>query len=266
MVFDEEAGYETYLANLKRGTGSFVSAFTLDGRSYTQCCEAISKMDGWYLMVRLLDDDLGRSEAEFRQRLISYSGIMICITVLFMTGLLIRIVKQKKNFEALSVTDTMTGLLNKKTFEAQTRGYISSQNSPGVLIFVDVDDFKHYNDSYGHQNGDLVLKKIASELLQEFGSRSLIGRYGGDEFILFLKNTADREYIKESIERVRLGIEKIPLEGFQDVHVTFSAGAALFPSDADSYESLCKAADEALYEVKKDGKGKFYFCSGYSWV
>ena len=103
-----------------------------------------------------------------------------------------------------------------------------------VLIFVDVDDFKHYNDKYGHMNGDIVLKTFAKCLSEQFSS---IG------------------YINEIAKK----LSNVELEGFGMVKTSFSAGAASYPVDGVSYDELCNAADEALYEVKESGKGKFYW-------
>ena len=264
MTFEEEDGYNGFTDALRRGDESILTGFTMDDVRYTQCCERIHNMEGWYLTVRISDVNLGSSQAGFRQRLILYAFMIGAITLLFMAGIAIRLLRQKRRFEAMSVTDTMTGLLNKKTFEARVGEYIGRSNSVGTLVFVDVDDFKNYNDSYGHQNGDRVLKKIASELIEQFGTQSFIGRYGGDEFIVFIRDCADREKIKQSFDIMRDELSRTELDGYGQVHVGFSAGAAIFPTDAENYTKLCKAADEALYDVKKGGKERLYFCKGYS--
>lgn len=259
MKFDDDEGYRSYIVNLKNRRNSFSTMFTIDDEKYTQCNEKINNMDGWYLTVRISDHNLSSSQARFRRRVTVYSIIIVFVTALFAGGLILNIARQKKVFETLSETDTMTGLLNKKSFEALTEDYIAKAKGPGILAFADIDDFKKYNDNYGHQNGDRVIKKLANELKKEFGKKGYVGRYGGDEFIVFLKNTADREGLKEAADRIRKELADTELEGYGKVAVSFSMGAAVYPTDAENYTDICSAADKALYEVKEAGKGKLYF-------
>lgn len=259
MKFEGDEGYRSYIANLKNREDSFSTIFTMDDEKYTQCNEKINNMDGWYLTVRISDHSLSSSQARFRTRVTVYSIIIVFVTLLFAAGIILNIARQKKVFEALSVTDTMTGLLNKKSFESLTDDYIKKVKDPGILAFVDIDDFKKYNDNYGHQNGDRVIKKLAGELKKEFGRKGYVGRYGGDEFIVFVKNTADRESLKVAMDRIRKELSDTELEGYGKVAISFSAGAAVYPTDAENYADICNAADKALYEVKEAGKGKLYF-------
>ena len=153
----------------------------------------------------------------------------------------------------------MTGLYNKKTFTALVEDYLTYEKDPGVLIFVDVDNFKIYNDQYGHLNGDAVLKKFARELLEEFSQTGIVGRYGGDEFTVFLKSVSSQEYVNRGMERLEKKLSAIELEEFGEVALSFSAGGARYPQDGSTFVELCKLADDALYRVKADGKGKYYW-------
>ena len=122
---------------------------------------------------------------------------------------------------------------------------------------MDVDDFKTYNDKYGHLNGDIVLKKVAIELQEEFLQNGIVGRYGGDEFTVFLKHTASKESVDRAMERLQKKLSSIELDGAGEVQFSFSAGGARYPQDGTTFKELCKLADQALYRVKAEGKGSF---------
>jgi diguanylate cyclase (GGDEF)-like protein len=153
----------------------------------------------------------------------------------------------------------MTGLYNKKTFTARVEEYLSGGKKDGVLIFVDVDNFKKYNDTYGHLNGDEVLRKFAREIQQEFGSHGIVGRYGGDEFVIFLRTGLETNAVTTAMNRLAKRLSSIELDGYGPVPMSFSAGGARCPEDGRNFNMLCGQADDAVYRVKKDGKGKFYW-------
>ena len=155
----------------------------------------------------------------------------------------------------------MTGVFNKRTFENLVEKFIQSnvRHNFGALIFVDVDDFKQYNDKYGHMNGDTVLKETAAYLKEHFDSIGYVGRYGGDEFVVFVKGNYKKEDISKRMTSIRESLSRIELENFGNVPVSFSAGGAAYPADGLNYDELCKSADVALYQVKEAGKGKFYW-------
>ena len=85
------------------------------------------------------------------------------------------------------------------------------------------------------------------------------GRYGGDEFIVFLKNESDQQAVDASMKRLQQALTSIELEGYGRVALSFSSGGVRFPQDGADFEKLCKMADETLYRVKEDGKGRFYW-------
>ena len=259
MEFDSKNDYQFYIAKMQNGIKGDTVRYCIDGVDYTQGYERIEKMKGWYLAVELSDETMSGSFHHFRDKLVIYAMLLLLATVAAGVILIVMEVTQKRNFEKLSSTDTMTGLYNKKTFTALVEDHLTYGKEQGVLIFVDVDNFKCYNDKYGHLNGDAVLKKFARELLEEFSQTGIVGRYGGDEFTVFLKNASSREYVDRAMERMEKKLSEIELEEFGTVPLSFSAGGARYPQDGNTFEELCKAADDALYRVKADGKGKFYW-------
>ena len=92
----------------------------------------------------------------------------------------------------LSAIDFLTGILNRRAFQKSVEDEMYKK-TPGVFIFIDVDNFKSYNDTYGHNNGDFCLKHCAETMKKCFPAESIIGRYGGDEFVVYLKNLTVEE-------------------------------------------------------------------------
>lgn len=165
----------------------------------------------------------------------------------------------RKRAELMSTTDYLTGVLNRRAFENQLRAEVNRaqrEGQPLGIILCDIDDFKLINDTYGHQIGDMVLKKIAALLVQKRRSYDFIGRYGGEEFIICLPGANGGEVFKIA-ERLRAAVQEfpIPLPGFHHVNVSASFGVAVLnPNENESLESLIQRADEALYRAKAEGK------------
>ncbi|MBR1691642.1 MAG: GGDEF domain-containing protein [Lachnospiraceae bacterium] len=157
-------------------------------------------------------------------------------------------------------TDLLTELNNKIATERKIKEYIdTSTEQQGLLFVFDIDDFKTINDTRGHAFGDEVLRSIGARMRKEFRSSDIVGRAGGDEFILFLKDVRDEKSIKKESERVA-GLFRDFQVGQQNKYtVTASIGCAVYPQDAASFEELYKAADEGLYKAKRRGKNRLAF-------
>lgn len=157
-------------------------------------------------------------------------------------------------------TDKMTGLWNRGFCERKITSFLQSPDSLGALLVIDIDNFKLVNDSNGHDCGDRVLKQVSSALTHSFRSTDIIGRIGGDEFLIFLPNCIDSEIIRQRVTRFLEDISKINTSFGEDIpHIGASIGIALFPNDGINYKDLFKHADEALYLSKQNGKNQYAF-------
>lgn len=158
------------------------------------------------------------------------------------------------------VTDPLTGLNNRRyLWDFLGRELLRARRAvlPVAAILFDIDHFKRFNDTWGHEAGDRVLKSVADVIRQNVRGADIACRYGGEEFIIILSETTRTvavqraEKIRRDIERVELVLSGKPLD-----RVTASFGIALYPTHADGAEALVRAADEALYLAKKGGRNR----------
>jgi diguanylate cyclase (GGDEF)-like protein len=163
--------------------------------------------------------------------------------------------------ERQAVTDELTGLFNRRRFQEAMATEVERSKrfgQPVGLVLLDLDDFKAVNDTYGHQQGDLVLREVARVLRETSREIDEPARYGGEELAVVLPGT-DLEGAYNLAERVRAGIEELALpllDGDGTLGVTASFGVATLPGSADDMRELVAAADEALYRAKRAGKNR----------
>ncbi len=158
---------------------------------------------------------------------------------------------------SLATTDGLTGLYVHRYFQLLLEKEINRSRRyerPFSLVMMDIDNFKLFNDTYGHQQGDEVLKKVARELQDSIRTVDIAARYGGEEFVLVLPET-DLTQALVLCEKIRVTIEKIPIQpGEKTLNITISIGVATFPQHAVNKDTLIESADAALYASKRNGK------------
>lgn len=161
-------------------------------------------------------------------------------------------IHHSKKLEEASNFDALTNTLTKVAFENKVSEVLGKE--AGAMLFVDVDNFKQANDSYGHTFGDELIAEIGARLNHCVRESDFVGRVGGDEFMIYLQNINDLETVERKVRQILSTMCK-PIEGNQGSHtLTVSVGIARYPHDADSYEVLYSAADKALYHSKEKGK------------
>jgi len=155
----------------------------------------------------------------------------------------------------------LTGLNNKAATERKIRAYIDEHADEQALLFVlDIDNFKKINDTMGHAFGDEVLRELGHQIQAYFRVTDIIGRTGGDEFMIFLKGMKDNEIILKEAKKLDYFFKNFQAGEYVKYSATASIGAAVYPRDAADFESLYKAADKALYTAKQRGKNQIAFC------
>ncbi len=181
---------------------------------------------------------------------------VIAINIIY----LLRNRKKQQDLENKADTDLLTELLNKISTERKIKEHMAGHpKEQGLLFVLDVDNFKKINDTMGHAFGDEVLRTLGSTIRAEFRASDIIGRTGGDEFMLFLCNMKDENIIKMEAEKIERFFKNFQAGTYTKYSVTASIGAAVFPRDGANFEELYKAADKALYVAKKRGKNQLAF-------
>jgi len=154
----------------------------------------------------------------------------------------------------LSVTDELTGMYNRRFLLDALHRELHRSNRyhiPFSLLFIDIDNFKTFNDNYGHKTGDDVLKSFSGFLKQFLRSEDIVGRYGGEEFLLLMPQT-DTDGAVALGNRLLEGLTGKPVH--QHFNITFSGGIATFPDHAPNVDDLIEMADIAMYNSKMQGK------------
>lgn len=161
--------------------------------------------------------------------------------------------KQRKKFRKMSLTDGLTGLFNRIGFNEQVEKYLNNNESKKcIAILLDVDNFKFINDVYGHEVGDQVLIQLATDMKKEFPENAVIGRNGGDEFCMLIKDCNEEE-AKSLIESFTMKKRTFQHKG-KEYKYSISLGYVEYPTYAHKGSELLRYADIALYEVKLRGK------------
>ena len=170
------------------------------------------------------------------------------------------LLKSEARLREMSVRDYLTGLFNRRYMEETLERELLRAARKGLslgILMMDVDDFKQFNDNFGHAAGDAVLRERGDGLLGHFRGEDIACRYGGDEFIIVLLD-ASMEMTRERAERLCEHARhlNIQFEGRNLEAVTLSVGVAVFPENGSTSAEILKAVDTALYRAKHEGRDR----------
>lgn len=163
----------------------------------------------------------------------------------------------QKELMRLASTDPLTGLYNRRAFEehlTQTMALIQRGSAPATLVMMDLDHFKIINDDFGHEAGDKVIEQFALLCKSVFRQSDVIGRWGGEEFVVLLSNTTEAEALLAT-ERLHQGLRQTPIVNDQPhpLFITVSVGICTLTQDGELEESL-RTVDSLLYQAKESGR------------
>jgi diguanylate cyclase (GGDEF)-like protein len=192
-----------------------------------------------------------------QQKWFQYLITVFSLTViLFLIFIFKKQVKKSKKLNKLANTDVLTGLANRRfifNYAERKLELVKKANQPFALIIFDIDHFKSVNDLYGHTGGDIALISIAKIANEYVRNQDILGRIGGEEFLLVLPNTSTRAALAVA-QRIRLAIEENDfLINDKHVHITASFGVAQL-SNQENFSHIFQCADKALYQAKESGR------------
>jgi|GEM_PF-7087704 len=170
--------------------------------------------------------------------------------------------EEKRRIDALTKaaeTDAMTGFYNHGATLEQIRRYLQGEGAAGrhVLFMVDIDHFKEVNDTLGHQQGDDMIAKIAAGIRGLFRSTDILGRVGGDEFLVLMKNVDNRGMVRKRAEELVEALQFVCSSAASTIQLSGSVGVSLYDGDRKTVEELYAEADAALYRAKNAGKNRY---------
>ena len=161
---------------------------------------------------------------------------------------------ERRQLEKRATTDELTELINRREFErvsAEALDMADRFNTGLCVMVIDLNGFKQINDRLGHQFGDLVLTAASERFVDAVRDTDVVGRWGGDEFVILLPGLSERTAVRNSAERIWNSLGSSPVVG--DTTITASIGAAIFPRHGTTLDALMRAADVAMYEAKTTG-------------
>lgn len=162
--------------------------------------------------------------------------------------------RKLEHYQHLAMHDSLTGLANRVLLEDrfEMAEHRATRNQKKMaLIVCDINGFKSYNDRFGHDFGDEVLRSVAKRLQELLRSNDTVCRYGGDEFVLILEDIAYSETIADILIPIKAAFPIILMNGNTECQITISIGAACYPKDGKTFHQLIRVADKNMYEEKK---------------
>lgn len=165
----------------------------------------------------------------------------------------------------LAEHDYLTGLPNRLLFNdrlAQAMAYAKRHQTKVAVLFLDLDNFKHINDSLGHTIGDRLLESVSKRLLAQLRHSDTVSRLGGDEFVIMILEESHAEHATIAAEKVLRALAEPHIISGHELHITTSIGICVYPTDGEDVETLVKNADTAMYHAKKKGRNNFQFFNG----
>ncbi len=259
---EEAGGIRGAVTGGRQGTGSV----RMDGESRILYYAPLDK-NQWGIILGIpqshVEKLIGAQWKNTKGMLISLIVVFLvfsCFTMVIDIIGRIRDNQQKKELENKADTDLLTGLNNKLATERKIKNYMAQNPKTQCMMFLlDVDNFKTVNDTLGHAFGDEVLSTLGEEISSIFRASDIIGRVGGDEFMIFLKAVSTPEVIRKEAGKVEDFFRSFHVGEEVKYAVHASIGVAVFPHEGVDFETLYKAADQGLYKAKRRGKNQLAF-------
>lgn len=250
--FEYEHAIEDMKHNVSMGNSGFLS-YQKDGKDCYLYYEPIGKED-WYIVSVVMAEGLYLQYEEIAN--ISYAIIFMNILLYMIVLILIYLTyREIRRIFRANQRDPLTHTYNKVSAKALSERYLKNSEDTSIhaCFFLDIDNFKAINDTYGHKRGDEIILFCSEMLTSNFRRSDVVSRFGGDEFFILMRDVKDEDYIRLKAQNLLNHFANNPY------HATLSIGIAFYPKDGTTYEELLHHADQALYQAKSKGKHTFAF-------
>ncbi len=224
------------------------------------------KMNDWMICYIVPVKAAEASYDFIREYEIIFIVVFGMLVAAFIGFILYRNRKEKARLLKRAQRDPLTGLYNKKTTQDLIEKYLEEkgeENYSGLLI-MDVDYFKQVNDTYGHLVGDKVLKTFGRLLYRQFREQDIVGRIGGDEFMVLIRGIDNMDIAKNRVKKLIEEVRALQMPELDGNGITISVGLAFAPDDGTNFMELYRHADTALYQVKQGGRNGFSVYKKYA--
>lgn len=243
--------------NEKDGTVRLQTVSTSDAAQYLSYTRL--GINGWMICYIIPVADAQDSYAFIKSDESILLGIFLILVLLLVLYIIRTNRKQNEELIRTAELDGLTGAYNKRATEAYINKILTQMpDEKGTFVILDVDKFKDVNDRYGHAAGDTVLHELAKTFFRHFRKDDIIGRIGGDEFVIYMRNIESKEIASARVKNLIENVRSLPFEEMNGNHVTISVGIAFVPEAGNCYMDLYKNADTALYETKQNGKDGYH--------
>lgn len=209
----------------------------------------------YFIAVKSVKDPVFISEDMYR---VAISVVFSLISSEIVMGIRISDNLDKFEYKYLSTVDRLTGLYNKTTSTILAKDYFKyrMKYEHSAIIILDIDNFKRINDQLGHEKGDYILATIGQVLQQNLRHNDIVGRFGGDEFLIVLPDLVDREALNVKCSLINSKVREVE-SGNSEVRISCSIGAFYTEENREAFEYYFKCADDALYEAKQFGRNTY---------
>lgn len=253
-VYFLEGSLETVQSDITQGKdGIFI--YEQDDISLYCSYKSIGLND-WYILLEIREDYLSAKYSILKESGIKLVAelilIMLIVMGVFITKRMWEYQQARRSLEQQAMLDGLTKIYNRKTVEEKITQilYKLGEDTNAILLIIDIDDFKEFNDNYGHLFGDRVLRACADRLEKFFGNDGIIGRMGGDEFVVFLKECTNLSEIHQIICALKENFY-VTSETGKSYKISLSIGLAQSGPGKNSFIQLYKTADAAMYGEKR---------------
>ena len=217
--------------------------------------------NGWMMCYTVTGQEAG-SDYNFIIQDVFYLGAAVLAGVLFLLAAVLHLsLRERRRLLRQAQADPLTGLLNRNSTRECITAWLADTGRQGALLMLDLDDFKEINDVWGHQAGDAILILTADLLKAHFRQSDVVGRIGGDEFMILMKDISSRSVVEQHMRRLCEEFRLLTHPDYPQLTLSCSVGAAMAPAQGHSFEELYAHADRALYCAKHRGKDS---CSIYA--